>query len=977
MSGPSVHFSWPTAFTPIPDALPQVLPPPIDERTLRAPFGIETDLFNFALRPDVPIVFVAVYITAVVLLNAYNRSRDHKPWWIARQKPFQWFVVVHNVLLAIFSIATFAAMWRAAAHTWPGLHNPNGAAGIADALCKINGPRGLGDAATYNSTINIWEVKNAAIHLGYDAKPDTSDVGRLWNEGLAFWGWMFYASKFYEALDTLIILAKGKRCATLATYHHVGAILCMWAGLRYMSPPIWMFVLMNSAIQALMYIYFTLSAIGVRVPQSLKRTVTSLQIAHFVFGATFAALHLFIQYDIPVSTPYQVATTVQRAVSSASSAVSSVSSEFSKVAASPTATATLGALIKKLLLRAAGEEGVAERVHDRRTGKLTSPHMEEKIQHFNEQTWETKYRTDYTKVNCIDTTGQAFAIYLNLLYLAPLAFLFARFFVRAYTQRGKPKSASQAAKQITSSEQEAERRTTEAIEASGKRIEDELRKHGPEAAEKVRQETNDLHEQLREDVKRMKDGTFRGDRRVSDRVASFERQVKTTAQKAVDKGKEMVNGNGSPRRSGSPSKGDRDGVKEEDDSAIDDDESEKDGEQQGKDRPDFKDEASQPQQDGSESTQKDKTSRSQQGEPAQSQKPSESQESKPSSSKESKPSDSRESKPSDSKQGKSDIHDSTPTDAKKDKSSDSQDGKPSDAKKGKPSDSQKGKPAKLEKDKPSESQKPKSSDSQKYNPSGSRNASPSKSGKDKLLGSRNASPSKSGKGKPTGSQSDKSSDSQRPQSSDSQKDKPTGSQRPKSSDSQKDKPSGSQKNTSSSQQKPNNEAKENQPPLGSGANNQSEQTQDENMADSKLVREGGAQGQDGGDKGAGGKSSSDRTTGNQKPGDAGHKEKQGSRSLGSGTNNEPEQKQDENMADSQALRPGAGEEKPQGEDEGGDEDPDAMGKSGSIIDLTKERARDARKEAEGSKDLFDGKNPAAGAEEDGSPWKPPGATQHS
>ena len=65
---------------------------------------------------------------------------------------------------------------------------------------------------------------------------------------------MYMLTKSYkdEVVDTLIILAKGKRSATLQTYHHAGAMLCMWAGIRYMSPPIWMFCLVNSGIHFLM-----------------------------------------------------------------------------------------------------------------------------------------------------------------------------------------------------------------------------------------------------------------------------------------------------------------------------------------------------------------------------------------------------------------------------------------------------------------------------------------------------------------------------------------------------------------------------------------------------------------------------------------------------------------------------------------------------------------------------------------------------
>lgn len=402
-----------------------------------------------ALKPQVPISFASAYIVSVLLLNAYNRKRNHKPWAVSRQKWFKPFVIIHNALLTIYSTATFLAMCRAFAHTWPGLSNEYGLAGAADALCKIHGPRGLGDAATFNSTINIWEVKNTAIRLGSDGNPDPTDYGRLWNEGLAFWGWIFYVSKFYEVVDTLIILAKGKRSATLQTYHHAGAMLCMWAGIRYMSPPIWMFVFVNSFIHALMYTYFTLTALGYKVPASIKRSLTSLQITQFVWGASYAAIHLFVQYDIPISTPYQVAHTISAIASSATSKAQSATSAVSEAMATPSAVAW-GALGKKLLLRALGEEGLAEKVHNKQHQPLNAV-MEEKIEQFKEQVpgtpkYETRWRTEWTRTDCLDTTGEAFAVYLNLFYLAPLTFLFARFFYKAYLKRGKSRSAAQGAR---------------------------------------------------------------------------------------------------------------------------------------------------------------------------------------------------------------------------------------------------------------------------------------------------------------------------------------------------------------------------------------------------------------------------------------------------------------------------------------------------------------------------------------------------
>jgi hypothetical protein len=74
----------------------------------------------------------------------------------------------------------------------------------------------------------------------------------LWSAGAGYFSWFFYISKIYEAVDTFIILAKGKQSSFLQTYHHAGAMLCMWAGVRYASPPALVGILLNSAIHTLM-----------------------------------------------------------------------------------------------------------------------------------------------------------------------------------------------------------------------------------------------------------------------------------------------------------------------------------------------------------------------------------------------------------------------------------------------------------------------------------------------------------------------------------------------------------------------------------------------------------------------------------------------------------------------------------------------------------------------------------------------------
>jgi hypothetical protein len=383
-----------------PTELPETIPAPhVSEFTWKQPFNIPNGLYTQLLDVRVPITIASVYAITVVVINRINKRRGYKPWGFSNTPLFKLFVILHNVFLAVYSAWTFAGMFQAFGHSWADRDQPNGLAGVVDSLCKINGPRGYGNAATYSPITDQWSIPNPAYQLT-GGQPDPSDVGRLWNGGLAYLGWIFYLSKFYEVIDTAIILAKGKKSSTLQTYHHAGAMMCMWAGIRYMAAPIWIFALVNSAIHAMMYTYYTFTALRIRVPGVIKRSLTTMQITQFVLGTNMAAAYLFVHYTIPYP------------------AGSAALSHLSKAAPAAAATAVEAGVLpylKKLAFRAAGAEGIAENVG----GAVPAP------------------LTGYTQqmVTCMDTTGQAFAIWLNVSYLLPLTYLFARFFVRSYLNR--------------------------------------------------------------------------------------------------------------------------------------------------------------------------------------------------------------------------------------------------------------------------------------------------------------------------------------------------------------------------------------------------------------------------------------------------------------------------------------------------------------------------------------------------------------
>ncbi|PGH21469.1 hypothetical protein AJ80_03260 [Polytolypa hystricis UAMH7299] len=419
---PAIHFGLPPRslikFPPGP--LPESLGAPfVDEPTWKQPFNIPLSLYNKLLEVHIPITIAVVYATTVIILNRVNKKRGYKPWAISKTLPFKLFVILHNVFLAVYSAWTFVGMINAFRESWPARSDNYYAVNLVDALCKVNGPRGLGNAAIYDTSNATWTLNNPEFTLsGPGNTPDPTDVGRLWNKGLAFFGWIFYLSKFYEVLDTAIILAKGKKSSTLQTYHHAGAMMCMWAGIRYMASPIWIFALVNSGIHALMYTYYTLTAVSVPIPIRIKRSLTTMQILQFVFGTALAAVHLFISYSLPASVPHNIA----------------LSPLDSNVAVDLNDTATgMGPWLKKLALRAAGAEGVAENVVNAE-GKLfgaDGAHAARAI--LSKQ--EVRYHLEPRTYTCMDTSGQAFAIWLNVLYLLPLTFLFARFFIRSYLRR--------------------------------------------------------------------------------------------------------------------------------------------------------------------------------------------------------------------------------------------------------------------------------------------------------------------------------------------------------------------------------------------------------------------------------------------------------------------------------------------------------------------------------------------------------------
>lgn len=108
----------------------------------------------------------------------------------------------------------------------------------------------------------------------------------LWSAGLGAWTNLFYISKFYEFVDTWILVWKGKSVSFLQTYHHTGIVFAMWGAILSHSAWILFLVLLNSIIHTLMYAYFFVKTISPQTQIKAAKYLTRMQIGQLVTGLT-------------------------------------------------------------------------------------------------------------------------------------------------------------------------------------------------------------------------------------------------------------------------------------------------------------------------------------------------------------------------------------------------------------------------------------------------------------------------------------------------------------------------------------------------------------------------------------------------------------------------------------------------------------------------------------------------------------------
>jgi len=226
------------------------------------------DFAEWAYDPVFPLLCVGAYLASKVALGKLCAALDTS----GKSSGFTFLCFAHNVALAVFSMVTWFRSW----------------------------------AIVYSS------VQEVGLHDTYCATPNNP----LMQNGLAFYTGIFYLSKYYEFIDTFILVVKRKHVMVLQTYHHSGAVYAMYLLAASQAPSALFFVCMNSFIHTIMYSYYAASVYkdnsvltsglySLLLP--LKPYLTRMQICQFFIGL-FGVLPQFFVEDCHANASQAAAT---------------------------------------------------------------------------------------------------------------------------------------------------------------------------------------------------------------------------------------------------------------------------------------------------------------------------------------------------------------------------------------------------------------------------------------------------------------------------------------------------------------------------------------------------------------------------------------------------------------------------------------------------------------------------------------------
>jgi len=205
----------------------------------------------------------------------YENPEKFSPFWFENVDTFKWKVVMMQnpnlgwyacaiYLCAIFSIQTYM--------------KDRPAIKAKKAVLVWNG------CLTIFSAFGFYRIAQELMHnlLQPDGYYRSLCVREGRNLPADFWGMLFVLSKFIEFGDTVFIVLRKSPLIALQWYHHAIVTLFAWKLYPWGEPILSYYAAINYGVHMVMYFYFVLRGLNIKVPEPLAMCITSLQITQMV-----------------------------------------------------------------------------------------------------------------------------------------------------------------------------------------------------------------------------------------------------------------------------------------------------------------------------------------------------------------------------------------------------------------------------------------------------------------------------------------------------------------------------------------------------------------------------------------------------------------------------------------------------------------------------------------------------------------------
>ncbi|KJE94782.1 hypothetical protein CAOG_05364 [Capsaspora owczarzaki ATCC 30864] len=144
--------------------------------------------------------------------------------------------------------------------------------------------------------IQNWKENN------FDPSLAVCDPELKLSKNADYWFWIFYVSKFYEYIDTILLVLRKKPVIFLHAYHHFITASIVWAAWIFPGASNWVGPITNAFVHIWMYAYYMAADFG--LSRKWGAYITKIQLTQFMGCiALWACVGLAMIPDNSCKTP--------------------------------------------------------------------------------------------------------------------------------------------------------------------------------------------------------------------------------------------------------------------------------------------------------------------------------------------------------------------------------------------------------------------------------------------------------------------------------------------------------------------------------------------------------------------------------------------------------------------------------------------------------------------------------------------------